>query len=221
MKCPFFKHHLILVSCFLSFFLLIISSMLENTGWSAIALSAAYHRIRWLFLLPGRIIDCAFTIAFNPRYDQLLAAVKDATNTGIRVSSGILLLRVCVCVRVWYCPRVLSGIHFGSDHLLSITRSGRTEPAPEPCKCCCLAWTRSFTLSLVHVCVADEISSGAKLKMQGGLKAEEMYKSHLSACFIGLFCRYLFNRNTFWHWICFSQGTAMLACSLATKSRKG
>eukprot|EP00877_Chromochloris_zofingiensis_P010686 jgi/Chrzof1/5871/Cz16g18240.t1 len=32
----------------------------------------------------GRIIDSAFTVAFNPRYDPLLAAVKDATNTGIR-----------------------------------------------------------------------------------------------------------------------------------------
>jgi methionyl aminopeptidase len=32
----------------------------------------------------GRIVDSAFTIAFNPVYDNLLAAVKDATNTGIR-----------------------------------------------------------------------------------------------------------------------------------------
>jgi len=32
----------------------------------------------------GRIIDSAFTVAHNPRYDPLLAAVKDATNTGIR-----------------------------------------------------------------------------------------------------------------------------------------
>ncbi|XP_067023450.1 methionine aminopeptidase 2-like isoform X1 [Acropora muricata] len=32
----------------------------------------------------GRIIDCAFTVSFNPKYDNLLAAVKDATNTGIR-----------------------------------------------------------------------------------------------------------------------------------------
>ncbi|XP_046840324.1 methionine aminopeptidase 2B-like [Xenia sp. Carnegie-2017] len=32
----------------------------------------------------GRIIDCAFTVAFNPVYDPLLNAVKDATNTGIR-----------------------------------------------------------------------------------------------------------------------------------------
>jgi len=33
----------------------------------------------------GRIMDCAFTMAFNPRYDNLLKAVKDATNTGIKV----------------------------------------------------------------------------------------------------------------------------------------
>lgn len=27
-------------------------------------------------------MDCAFTIAFNPKYDPLLDAVKAATNTG-------------------------------------------------------------------------------------------------------------------------------------------
>ena len=32
----------------------------------------------------GRIIDCAFTVAFNPKYDKLLEAVKDATNTGVK-----------------------------------------------------------------------------------------------------------------------------------------
>ncbi|PWY86222.1 methionine aminopeptidase [Aspergillus heteromorphus CBS 117.55] len=32
----------------------------------------------------GRIVDSAFTLAFDPVYDPLLAAVKDATNTGIR-----------------------------------------------------------------------------------------------------------------------------------------
>lgn len=36
----------------------------------------------------GNIIDCAFTIAFNEKYDNLLQAVKDATNTGIK-SAGI------------------------------------------------------------------------------------------------------------------------------------
>jgi methionyl aminopeptidase len=32
----------------------------------------------------GILIDSAFTVAFNPTYDKLLEAVKDATNTGIR-----------------------------------------------------------------------------------------------------------------------------------------
>ncbi|KAL8999551.1 MAG: hypothetical protein Q9169_001640 [Polycauliona sp. 2 TL-2023] len=32
----------------------------------------------------GRIVDSAFTMAFDPMYDNLLAAVKDATNTGLR-----------------------------------------------------------------------------------------------------------------------------------------
>ncbi|KAI0596347.1 methionine aminopeptidase 2-like protein [Biscogniauxia sp. FL1348] len=32
----------------------------------------------------GRIVDSAFTMAFDPKYDNLLAAVKDATNTGVR-----------------------------------------------------------------------------------------------------------------------------------------
>lgn len=32
----------------------------------------------------GRIVDSAFTMSFEPKYDNLLAAVKDATNTGIR-----------------------------------------------------------------------------------------------------------------------------------------
>ena len=32
----------------------------------------------------GRIIDSAFTIAFNPVYDNLLIAVKEATDAGIR-----------------------------------------------------------------------------------------------------------------------------------------
>ena len=36
----------------------------------------------------GIMTDCAFTVAFNPTYDNLLKAVKDATDTGIR-HSGI------------------------------------------------------------------------------------------------------------------------------------
>lgn len=34
--------------------------------------------------LNGRIVDSAFTVSFDPQYDNLLASVKDATNTGIR-----------------------------------------------------------------------------------------------------------------------------------------
>lgn len=38
----------------------------------------------------GRIVDSALTMTFNPVYDNLLAAVKDATNTGVRVSISYL-----------------------------------------------------------------------------------------------------------------------------------
>ncbi|KAL9592787.1 MAG: hypothetical protein Q9219_007721, partial [cf. Caloplaca sp. 3 TL-2023] len=38
--------------------------------------------------LNGRIVDSAFTMTFDPIYDNLLLAVKDATNTGVR-ESGI------------------------------------------------------------------------------------------------------------------------------------
>lgn len=33
----------------------------------------------------GRIVDSAFTMTFDPVYDNLLTAVKEATNTGVRV----------------------------------------------------------------------------------------------------------------------------------------
>jgi methionyl aminopeptidase len=42
----------------------------------------------------GRIVDSAFTMAFDPVYDNLLAAVKDATNTGVRVGEIPKLLDV-------------------------------------------------------------------------------------------------------------------------------
>ncbi|OAQ98460.1 hypothetical protein LLEC1_02946 [Akanthomyces lecanii] len=41
----------------------------------------------------GWIVDSAFTMAFNPTYDNLLAAVKDATNAGIK-TAGI-DVRIC------------------------------------------------------------------------------------------------------------------------------
>ena len=36
--------------------------------------------------IEGLMTDCAFTVAFNPRYDPLLEAVKEATETGIRAA---------------------------------------------------------------------------------------------------------------------------------------
>jgi methionyl aminopeptidase len=32
----------------------------------------------------GRIVDCAFTVAFDPQFDPLLQAVKESTETGLR-----------------------------------------------------------------------------------------------------------------------------------------
>ncbi|KAG6390761.1 hypothetical protein SASPL_148506 [Salvia splendens] len=34
--------------------------------------------------IDGRIVDCAFTVAFNPMYNLLLEATREATNTGIK-----------------------------------------------------------------------------------------------------------------------------------------
>lgn len=34
----------------------------------------------------GRIVDSAFTVAFNPKYDAAIESTKDATNTGLRLA---------------------------------------------------------------------------------------------------------------------------------------
>lgn len=39
----------------------------------------------------GWIVDSAFTMSFDPTYDNLLAAVKDATDTGIKVTNSSFL----------------------------------------------------------------------------------------------------------------------------------
>ncbi len=38
----------------------------------------------WRAQINGRIIDSAFTVHFNPRYDPLVQAVREATETGVR-----------------------------------------------------------------------------------------------------------------------------------------
>ena len=44
----------------------------------------------------GRIVDSAFTVAFNPVYDNLLTAVKEATNTGIKVDHRFPTKTICL-----------------------------------------------------------------------------------------------------------------------------
>ncbi|CAN1847940.1 Methionine aminopeptidase 2B [Linum perenne] len=39
--------------------------------------------------IDGYIVDCAFTVAFNPMFDPLLEASREATNTGIKVGAAI------------------------------------------------------------------------------------------------------------------------------------
>lgn len=53
----------------------------------------------------GRIIDCAFTVHFNPKYDRLVEAVKDATNTGIRVSRQSIFRKLLIAQS--FCSRKL------------------------------------------------------------------------------------------------------------------
>ncbi|CAK9006313.1 Methionine aminopeptidase 2B (MAP 2B) (MetAP 2B) (Peptidase M), partial [Durusdinium trenchii] len=36
--------------------------------------------------IDGRIIDCAWTVAFNPRYDPLIEATREATNVGVKTA---------------------------------------------------------------------------------------------------------------------------------------
>lgn len=54
----------------------------------AFVLESTYLCFVVFFSFSGRIIDCAFTVHFNPKFDTLVEAVKDATNTGIKVSPG-------------------------------------------------------------------------------------------------------------------------------------
>lgn len=41
-------------------------------------------------VLSGHIVDCAFTVAFNPMFNPLLEASREATNTGIKVMLYVL-----------------------------------------------------------------------------------------------------------------------------------
>jgi hypothetical protein len=51
--------------------------------------------LSWFFFA-GYIVDCAFTLAFNPMFDPLLEASREATYTGVNVFN-----RKCYCVVGW------------------------------------------------------------------------------------------------------------------------
>ncbi|XP_017341497.1 methionine aminopeptidase 2b isoform X2 [Ictalurus punctatus] len=55
-----------------------------NTGDTTVLQYDDVCKIDFGTHINGRIIDCAFTVTFNPKYDKLLEAVKEATNTGIK-----------------------------------------------------------------------------------------------------------------------------------------
>ena len=56
-----------------------------NAGNTMVLDEADVMKVDFGVHLNGHIIDSAFTMSFKPEYDNLLAAVKDATNTGVRV----------------------------------------------------------------------------------------------------------------------------------------
>lgn len=60
-----------------------------NPGQKEVVLQASdVTKVDFGVHINGWIVDSAFTMSFDPTYDNLLAAVKDATDTGIRVSKS-------------------------------------------------------------------------------------------------------------------------------------
>ena len=57
-----------------------------NTGDKTVLQYGDVCKIDFGTHIKGHIIDCAFTVAFDPTYDNLLAAVKEATYTGIKTA---------------------------------------------------------------------------------------------------------------------------------------
>ncbi|KAL1977947.1 hypothetical protein VTN31DRAFT_806 [Thermomyces dupontii] len=55
-----------------------------NTGNKMVLQQSDVMKVDFGVHINGRIVDSAFTMTFDPVYDKLLEAVKDATNTGIR-----------------------------------------------------------------------------------------------------------------------------------------
>lgn len=63
-----------------------------NAGQREIVLqSSDVMKVDFGVHINGWIVDSAFTMSFDPTYDNLLAAVKDSTNTGIKVNQRTFL----------------------------------------------------------------------------------------------------------------------------------
>jgi methionyl aminopeptidase len=57
-----------------------------NTGDNTVLQYDDVMKVDFGVQIDGRIIDSAWTVSFNERYDPLLQAVKEATDTGVRAS---------------------------------------------------------------------------------------------------------------------------------------
>jgi methionyl aminopeptidase len=77
-----------------------------NAGNKMVLKEADVMKVDFGVHINGRIVDSAFTMTFDPVYDNLLAAVKDATNTGVKVS----------CRSMFYIPKVILMISTGSRY---------------------------------------------------------------------------------------------------------
>ena len=78
-----------------------------NTGNKVVLQEHDVMKVDFGVHLNGRIVDSAWTVTFDPLYDNLLAAVKDATNTGVRVSDrawGDMLVLIIVAGSRHRCP---------------------------------------------------------------------------------------------------------------------
>lgn len=76
-----------------------------NAGNKMVLQQSDVMKIDFGVHINGRIVDSAFTMTFDPVYDKLLEAVKDATNTGIRVRKSSFRATVSVADSIlgsWY-----------------------------------------------------------------------------------------------------------------------
>ena len=71
----------------------------------------------------GHIIDSAFTVAFNPKFDPLLTAVREATTTGAA-------LHMDMSSR-WRQPYELLVHHCPQNHRIACTASSPTDVQPQ------------------------------------------------------------------------------------------